>query len=696
MFSKHIRLRQIIIYIIILMVLINLSPLKAEAAENSRISSQLFSSDHSLTGINNTFYEYFSTGNWKIDGLQLKLVLSTTQLLSRYDAEFTVSVNNEPVYSEALKATESGRYTIDIDCPASCVIPDSTNSVSFNVYLRTSSEDACGDDQSGSNWINFYKESSMNITYSSLNKCDTVSSVYDQISSIDALENNESAILVNGTSDEILSSAARSTGALCQNAVIDGTNLKMLFYDKKLLAKYKSVLVFSVFSELPSELRAEFSESDISKAEEGAIAKVINYEDCHILLITGSKDESIRSAGFMLSNSTYMKQLTGTSAKIKSTSIYTTELPEFNEYIYLSDNGTYVKGYYHNSTDFYIDWSSNRQLAESSELSMTIRYSDNIDYDRSLVTVYINSTPIGSKRLTEDEADNCAVNFDIPADVAIDGKFTVSVAFDLEPAEEDWCHTDSENAPWAFIAPDSMLKLTTKDRTDLSYKSYPAPFIRDGIYNNLMIVLPEAPGEADIKALGMISGTLGKFINGNNGTLNVTTRSNTDAMTNYNVIFIGNGQKNQFLAEYSNLLSIGYNPLNSTFVSNKTCTLSPEYGSLIGVCQLLKSPFSAEDQQHAVMVVTGADNNALLRAAEFVGNYDKLYLLTGDTFIADDDNAYCYTFIDQKDQNLNTNLDTTQKQNVINIILVTALVLILCGIALSLLIYKYRRNGGSK
>ena len=67
-----------------------------------------------------------------------------------------------------------------------------------------------------------------------------------------------------------------------------------------------------------------------------------------------------------------------------------------------------------------------------------MRYAENLDFDRSLVSAYITGTHIGRKKLQKDQAQGDEAVFALPADLEISGNFTLEISFDLE-IKDLWC-----------------------------------------------------------------------------------------------------------------------------------------------------------------------------------------------------------------------------------------------------------------
>lgn len=72
-----------------------------------------------------------------------------------------------------------------------------------------------------------------------------------------------------------------------------------------------------------------------------------------------------------------------------------------------------------------------RNNANGSRVHLHFKYAENLDFDSSLVTVYANDKPIGSKKLTAARANGDELNLEFPKNLEIADSFVLKVAFDL-------------------------------------------------------------------------------------------------------------------------------------------------------------------------------------------------------------------------------------------------------------------------
>lgn len=361
-----------------------------------------------------------------------------------------------------------------------------------------------------------------------------------------------------------------------------------------------------------------------------------------------------------------------------------------SQYQPLTASGVYVTGSYRQSADFYIAYPANRRIAASSELSLDIRYSENIDFTRSLVTVFLNDVPIGSRRLDKQHANGYTITLPFPEDLKITGGFTVKVAFDLDVGE-DWCRLPKEEMPWGYVAPSSMLKLYSVDVQEYLFDYYPSPFVRDGAFNSVAVVLPEAPTAAELTCMHRVMMTLGRFLNTNGGSLRATTVCAPETLAGENVIAIGTAGRNPLLRDPAVGLHLAFSPDGTRLLSNDLVKLDARFGAEVGAGQLVENPYAAD--RRALMIVSGASDEALARAGFFLSDVDELWKLNGDAYIADAEDAYGYTFALPAQEETQSSVTSAQRIDVVSVALASGLLLGLCILAIVLMIRKHKGEG---
>lgn len=678
------------LFTLLLLMIMQLSPvLSAADAGKKYVHEEAFPSDYNMTGLMDSVSVAFNVGKWTLNDAVLTLCFSVTPLLHYEVSNLSVSLNGERFTSFRLPVTAGQAQQTQIKIPVD-LIKEGSNQLKLESYIRTNDAEPCSDDISKASWMTVLKDSSVSISYTPTAKCESIADCYNQFTSIEALENDESAVFIRAGADETeLTVAAATLSGIAGNAILSyekfGLSAKV---DEKTLKTKKYALYISKYNSLLPAVQKLLSQEQIQQVKNGnAILALVKLSDtCNVLVLTGDNDSALQNAGRLLGNQKYMQQ---TKAPWRMVSADENVMLSYNEQSAirpLTDSGSYVNGPFRQNAEFYVESFPNRVLASGSAVKIKFRYSENLDFNRSLITVYVNNTPIGSKKLTKELAKEDSVSFSIPADLDIKGNFVVTAAFDLE-IPDLWCTMRQDEMPWAFISNESTISIITDEASSLLFEYYPSPFVQNGHMNNVVVILPVQPSEADLEALRATMLTLGRFQKDNTGNLRVTLASAIGNLRNANVIDIGRLEKNSIVKQLNGQLYFQFSPKGTTIRSNEKMLIEPNYGATLGTLQLLYSPYSAD--KRALMIISGVTDKAMLNAVRYVGLTDNVWKIYGDGFVADSTTVHPFRF---KPDNAKELLPGIEQLELLPITLVGAGVLVLLIIAALLLIRKYRRQ----
>src|SRR5690606_11323820 len=142
--------------------------------------------------------------------------------------------------------------------------------------------------------------------------------------------------------------------------------------------------------------------------------------------------ELLVKAGRLMANQQLVKQLNGTVKVVDASTAVDTPTFNVSQNVMLTAAGDQSTGAMHQEKTYFISLPASRTTADASKISLDVRYAQNLDFDRSMITVLVNDTPIGSKKLTSELANGDTVTLPIPKNLDITGNFSITVAFDLE------------------------------------------------------------------------------------------------------------------------------------------------------------------------------------------------------------------------------------------------------------------------
>lgn len=693
-------MKRISVFLIILLLAVT-APLVASAESQSGGRSlgggryeyvHPFSSDHIMNGLFSQEKEYFNLGNWGVHSVTLELAYALSPLLQNKTAELTLYINDEPFHSAILEKNDGSRGAVTFSVPVEALYNDSINAITIEIYSR-SSADYCIDDATSANWVNFYKESKLMVEYTPQNQCNTIQEFYNCFTALESLDNGWSGIYLNPSPSEAdLTLAANVAYGVSANAVLFYDNVDIGYVQSvNDIRKNRYAIYVSEYAGLNETVREALSPEQRRNAEETAVLALVKLGGADLLVLTGSDAASYEKLGKIISNQSLMPQLAGRTKQVMSDENYLSPAWDITQYIPLTNSGDYLRGVFEQNVVYYINYPASRQITASSEISLDFRYSENLDFDRSLVTVYINEHPIGSKKLSLEKAGDDHLLLNFPAEnIHANGVFTVRISFNLEMGA-DWCRETPDEIPWAYVIKTSMLKLAMMDLPYADFANYPSPFLRDGRANGTLVLLPQDPGIEDLKAMHGVMLTLGRYAKDNRGRLQVASFGGAVDLTASNIIAIGQSSQNAILSENAKSFLFQFSENNETLLSNEQMSIETVYGKELGVGQMILSPYS--DQVNMLLVVTGATPEAMLRAARMLSTESGLWKLQGDAFIVDAKGEY-RTFLHNKDRSeyeMPVNKSGVTVQDMTTLIGVTLLLVLLFVLGLLLVVNKYRR-----
>lgn len=657
------------------------------------LHEEKFPSDYSMTGLFSEYTKAFYAGDWDLRGASVTLRYSASQLVFSDLSSITLSLNGQLFYSGRVSPGTVGQVQeLKVDLPLRA-IQDGQNTLTINTYIRTREDFPCVDDVTKANWLQLYEDSVISISYYPKIPCNTIADCYEQFVSIDTLENKQSAVVLRPDADETeLTAAAYVLTGISGQAQLSYENIGLVSAgDESSLFSGKYRIYICRYDSLPAGIKGRMTADAAQAVEDGqAVLQLLKSDNgSNVLLLTGRNGDALVNAARLFGNAAYLTQARTVWRKVAADEDVLMEKSVTDEYVKLTDAGAYVHGAFRQSANFYISFPENRVLAYSSQISLSMRYAENLDFDRSLVTVYINDKPVGSKKLQKNMAQGDSVVLDIPADLQVSGNFTVRVSFDLE-IKDLWCTLRQEETPWAWVSNESMLKLSSVSADNLIFDYYPSPFVSDGSLNQVAVVLPETPGAADMEVMRGTLLTLGRFLKDNTGSIRVALSSQIGDLKTANVISIGRFDQNPIVRQINNLLFFQFSAGGTTLNSNEKMRIDPNYGTVLGTAQLLDSPYS--EQKYGLLVISGVSDDAMLRGAEYVNYTDNLWKIYGDGLVSDGVDVFCYRFKQDNEKKTSPIDQLLTRTDIRNTAIAAGLVLMLTVTAVILLVWKYGKS----
>lgn len=604
----------------------------AYAASDAKSYSYSFQNLVTLHGVfsaNNYFFTIDS--HWDVRSVNVHLVFSQSQRIDPAGlSSLTVFLNGEPVRSFPLKDYLSDRSTLDFSLDRAKVKTGS-NTLRIQMYRRVGDQ-PCADDVSSANWLNLYGESAVNVQYADKAPAEKLSEFPYPFYRVQQDAQQNAAVTVGDKPDaqelagalEIVSALGRSAG---QNDASLRTEPLGLLDDRA----GRDLVFIGKSGDAPEEIRALFPKgTDFSSGAWFRVTKSPYGAGHTILAVLADQDTDLERAARFLQNPSLVSQAeSGLYHLDESVNVDTKDSPAGNTYSFssLGSSGTYVYGAFRQTATLAVKLPANRAVSGSSRMTLHFRYSQNLDFTRSLVTVYVNDTPIGSKKLTSEAAGDDTLTLAFPKDVLTGSYFGLKIAFDLE-MQDQWCTKRQEDMPWAYLIGDSSLYLPASQVPVNLFENLPSPFVTDGRWNHTTFVLPARLQADDLNMAGEVAMQMGRDVQSNRGSLKVAfSTADSAVFGGANLIVIGTPPRQPLISSQNKNLFFAYDNTFSYFLSNAKLELLTDKSKTMASFQLLNSPYNGNN---ALLVLTAPSETNLRNAVRTLFLPSAIGKLSGD------------------------------------------------------------------
>ena len=611
-------------------------------------------------------------------------------------ASLTFFINDQPIYSCGVNYEDGVSQIVYVLIPTE-YLREGFNEFAITGYVRLYDDDECLDDFSGANWISISANSFIEAGYDLADFGNKLSYYpYPLVSSIDPIGSSLTVFVPSAATEDELQTAFMLRGDLGNETT---TEDRIAF---RTLAHYGrsegNALIVAEYERLPQDAKDAYNAIG-EEFGEGAV--VFEYEkgNGYVLVVTAADGKDLIEGACMLIDEDRVTQEkyswafvpTG-SAQTVITNATLNSLISDGETIksITNQDGIQFIGPFHQASTIYLPFSGCFVPGEGGKVEIKMRYSDNLDFDRSLVTVYWGSTPVASKKLTAENADNDIFSFLMPSDVVGTHADSIMIAFDLE-IQELYCTKRADQMPWAYVSGDSTFYLPSGVSSTYDLGLRPFPFQVLGRFNDLAVVVPDEMSDTEYALFGRIAALAGVNLSPY-GTMNVYFASRYPLeKENANMIVLGTLKDNDVIQKLNDHLSFKFEDDGSRFASNTQLLLSKRYAAEISVLQIIRHPYQ---DGRAILVVSGADDGALSLVDRFAAVQENTWTFSGDTFVIDTDlETKSFRFLEvlpEKEMSLSERM-AQHKDAVLFTLISTAAMLILFVGAL-LILLRYRRN----
>ncbi len=642
---------------------------------------------------------------WDTKYVYAEIEFSVSQLINEESpASLTFMLNDEPFSSCSISALNGETQLLYVVIPVEA-LKTGYNQLSVTSYVRLFDYEGCEEDSSWANWVNIDKDSYIYAGYELKAPENQISYYpYPFISTAnptglgtgifvsDNAEDGELAAALYLMAD--ISSETEKTNeitlGLLKDAGSSGTDSK---------------IIVALLSNLPEEYKTYLREAgNLPDLTGRAMIRFVNDSGGKpMLFIVADKSENLMEAVHMLMDTDRVSQEKASTAYVKEGSAQTvyesrllSQLVADNYTIKdIMGSGLTFVGPFHKESILYLPFQNDYVLSSSGKITLKFRYSENLDFARSLISVYWGEIPIASKKLSKESAGGDELNFTIPPDIVGSAANSIKIAFDLE-LPDLFCTLRQDEMPWAYISGDSILYLPAQANTTVSFDYQPAPYQSNGTFSDVLVVTGDNPDSAELNLLGKTVALYGENV-GAYGKLIVKKAGEfTEEDSDYNIITAGTYQTNSFLKNLNSSLYFPFSNEGNAFLNSSQLVLSDNYARNIAAFQLLKSPYA---ENRAILAVCTTGGQTLDTALKFLSSEERRLELEGDCVLVDSTlNTKSFQFMKETDNNVKPSLEEfveRNKQSVLFTVVAASALLMLLFAAVIILVRarRSRKNG---
>lgn len=691
---------KIILLLLVIISMFAMTPVGATYSiiENRNYSNKLYEenielkNNVSLSGVYDGYGWNFNIDKTsKVTSIKAKVIFEVTDVLEKNIGSYlTFLVNGTEFYSKKITSNNGENQTIEVDLPIG-LLKDGFNEFKIEGYLRITDK-ICTDDLNTANWLVLKKESTVKLTQSNMIAENKISEFPYPLVNIGGYADTQ-IIIPDDYTDGELSAAfkfqmlmGREGGSadIIKAADIKATDIKNL--------SQSNLVYIGRKNSIPEALKKGVSVGD--NINEQSYINIKNSpigatgQEKILYILSENENELISAIKFLMN-----KDLT---SQVNDEFIYINSKMDLDEKIKKSQqiftfkelgyNQKVVEGLFRGETSINYLLPQNRKLGAMDTINLNFRYSENLDFDRSLFTVYINNIPVASKKLEKDKAGGDNLQVIIPKDVVNTSYMEIKFTFDLLLNNVN-CETQEEKQPWAFIVDNSTIEINHKEIEQFYFNTYPAPFVSDWDMNEVLYVLPDNLSSSELTSLGNMLSYMGKDLKYNSGNINVISSGKLENQhKDKNIIVYGTPDNNKLIKDLNKYLWMPYNSDYTKFISNEKLTLMDEFSKRITTFQLDVSPYN---NQKNMLVLTSPKADLLEKSLVFFSEDKEFAKLNGDGAVIDEyGNARTFKYkeeIEKPNYERVTNLSGTSK------ILVSILAALAIFMMLSIFLY-IRKN----
>lgn len=627
--------------VILIVFIINMGffNLKVSASpEDLKYKTFSLGSDVNFKGVFSSHSMYFDIDKYvQAKSLESDVYFNVSQLIDdKKNATITFSINGTALYSSQVVYNPSEEtQNIKVPIPVT-LIKEGMNEFKIDTYSRISDE-SCSDDVNNANWITLKGSSNISMGFNDKESTNNISEfTYPFIKVNEENKYNATIVIPDNYKPGELSAALMLQayfGKVNKNGDYSGSIIKY-----SAVQDDKDIIYIGGINNLPEEIKSLYSGNSKENFNDCAIIKKENSpfnENNKLMAVVSENGDMLTKAVKLLMNKDLVSQLNVDNFKVDNNLKVDDDLSEEKSNFTFKELGLQemqLKGPFRQSGSLGYTLPRNKVLSNGAKIKLFTRYSQNLDFNRSLLTVYVNGTPIGSKKLDKDKCNGDQLELPIPKDIKMSNYMDIKIAFDLEQPNSN-CQFRQEEMPWALVTGDSYIYIPSSKADFYKFDNYPQPFISNKQFNDVAVVVPENLSENEIEGISKLFSYIGRDVDYNNGTLKVVEEKNfSREFYNMNLIVYGTPEKNKVIKQLNSKLWFQYDKNFKSFVGNEKLYLTEPYASNISTFQFDISPYN---KQRAILTLTSSKEDLLLKSLIFLSNSNQILKLSGDSVLID-------------------------------------------------------------
>lgn len=615
---------------------------------NTYINSSKLSKNISLSGVFDRYLWNFNIDEkTEIRSGELDLVFEVTDVLApEVGSYLTFMLNGTEFYSVKIENNNGLPQSMKVTFPIE-LLKDGFNELRIEGYLRLT-DIPCTDDYNTANWLVIREDSSLSLLKSNMISIDKISEFPYPFANEGGFSKTK-VVIPQNYKDFELQNALKILGIIGDA----GGSAEILKDIKDVDLASSNIIYIGRKSEIPRELE----KTEIADFDGNASAFLGMYPsplgttgEEKILYVFSDNEEQLNAGLSFLMNKELPSQISSNTTLINSKMDLFSKISKNKKTYTFKELGYFqrpVEGLFRRSTSIIYNLPNNKRLGVGDIINIDFRYSENLDFERSLFTVFINDNPVGSKRLEKDKANRDNLVVHIPEDAVNSPSMEIKFVFDLNLDDVN-CEINDQAQPWALVLDNSTIQVNERNIGTYFFDSYPAPFISDWNYNNVLFVLPENLKNEDLTALGDMVSFMGKGVKYNLGNLSVVNYK--DFNNNHkksNIILYGTPENNPLIKEQNKNMWLKYSKDFTHFTSNEKINIMRDYGERISSFQLDVSPY---DSSKYILYLTSPKEELLREATKYLSDEKLFYKLSGDGVIIDENgNVKNFTYKEMKE-----------------------------------------------